>query len=200
MPPEDTAEEPASGPAVLFLGTSLTAGYGIDPADAYPALLQHKIEERGWPFRVVNAGVSGHTSTDGLEQLEWLLRQDVAVLVLELGANDGLRGISPELMERNLRAIVERTRERHPGAAVVLAGMQVPPNMGRDYSERFRGVFERLAQDNALPLVPFLLEGVGGEPELNLEDGVHPNMKGHQRVAENVWAVLEPVLAGLAEP
>ena len=182
---------------VLFLGDSITAGYGIDPSQAFPALIQEKIDARGWNFKVVNAGQSGDTSAGGLSRMDWLLRNRVAVLVLELGANDGLRGLPVEVTKKNLQAIVDRTKERYPKAKVVVAGMRVPPNMGRDYGRQFQAMFPDLAKKNKAVIIPFLLEGVGGVRELNLPDAIHPTAKGHQIVAENMWKVLEPVLKSL---
>jgi len=182
---------------ILFLGDSITAGYGLDVDQAYPGLIQKKIESKGWNFKVVNAGQSGDTSAGGLSRLDWLLKNRVDVLVLELGANDGLRGLSPEQMRKNLQAIVGRTKERYPEAKIVVAGMKIPPNMGNDYARRFEAVFRDLAKENNAPLLPFILEGVGGVRELNLPDGIHPTAKGHEIVANNVWKVLEPILRSL---
>ena len=179
---------------ILFLGDSITAGYGLDLNQAYPGLIQKKIEAKGWNFKVVNAGQSGDTSAGGLTRLDWLLKNRVDVLVLELGANDGLRGLSTEQMRKNLQAIIDRTRERYPEAKIVIAGMKVPPNMGGDYGRRFEAAFADLAKKNKAVFVPFILEGVGGMQELNLSDGIHPTAKGHEIVANNVWKVLEPVL------
>jgi acyl-CoA thioesterase-1 len=183
-------------PAVLFLGTSLTAGYGLDESEAYPALIQLKIDSAGLPYRVVNAGVSGETSAGGLRRIDWLLRQPVAVLVLELGANDGLRGQDVAAMRANLQTIIDRTRAMHPEARVVIAGMESPPNMGRSYTGEFRAVFPELARANGATLIPFLLDGVAAVPELNQADGIHPTAEGQRRVAEIVWRYLEPVLRG----
>jgi acyl-CoA thioesterase-1 len=179
---------------ILFLGDSITAGYGLDLNQAYPGLIQKKIEAKGWNFKVVNAGQSGDTSAGGLTRLDWLLKNRVDVLVLELGANDGLRGLSTEQMRKNLQAIIDRTKERYPEAKIVIAGMKVPPNMGGDYGRRFEAAFADLAKKNKAVFVPFILEGVGGMQELNLSDGIHPTAKGHEIVANNVWKVLEPVL------
>ncbi len=187
----------ADGGVVVFFGDSLTAGFGLDPDLAFPALVQELISERGWTYRVVNAGVSGETSSGGLRRIDWLLRQDVDVLVLELGANDALRGTDLALTAENLQGIIDRARDRYPDVEVVLAGMQVPPNLGADYTEAFAALFERLAEDNDAHLIPFLLADVGGVRELNLADGIHPNAEGHRRVADNVWAVLAPILAAL---
>jgi acyl-CoA thioesterase-1 len=179
---------------ILFFGNSLTAGYGLGPARAFPALIQEKINSHGWNFRVVNAGLSGETTAGGLRRIDWVLRRPIDVLVLELGANDGLRGLPVEGAKQNLQAIIDRTKSKYPSVKVVLAGMRVPSNLGRDYTTRFRAIFPELAAANSAVLIPFLLEGVGGIPELNLPDGIHPTPEGHQIVAENVWKVLEPVL------
>ena len=184
---------------VLFLGTSLTAGLGVSDDEAYPALIQQQIDSAGLRLRVVNAGESGGTSAGGLRRLEWLLRQPVEVLVLELGANDALRGQDLDDTGRNLQAIIDRTRAVYPDVAVVVAGMQAPPNLGRRYATAFREIFPELARRNRAALVPFLLEGVAAVPELNQADGIHPNAAGQRRVAENVWKVLEPVLAGIGK-
>ena len=188
----------ASAPrTILFLGDSITAGYGLDLDQAYPGLIQKRIDAQGWNFKVVNAGQSGDTTAGGLARLDWVLQNRVDVLVLELGANDGLRGLSVEAIKKNLQAIIERTKQRHPEAKIVIAGMKVPPNMGDDYGRKFEAVFADLAKRNNAPFVPFILEGVGGTRELNLPDGIHPTAKGHEIVAGNVWKVLEPVLRSL---
>jgi acyl-CoA thioesterase-1 len=179
---------------IVVLGDSLAAGYGLDPGEAFPALLQQKIDDLGWPFAVVNAGVSGDTSAGGLRRIDWLLRRRIDVLILELGGNDGLRGLSTEATRTNLQAIIDRTRVKHPRARIVIAGMQMPPNMGADYTNRFQKIFPDLAAANEAALIPFLLEGVGGKPELNLPDRIHPTAEGQRLVAENVWKTLEPVL------
>jgi acyl-CoA thioesterase-1 len=180
--------------AILFFGDSLTAGYGIDPAFAFPSLIQEKIRANGWNFQVITAGVSGETTAGGLRRVDWVLQRPVDVFVLELGANDGLRGRPIENARGNLQAIIDRVRSKYPQVRIVLAGMQLPANLGRDYTSRFRAIFPELAQKNNAMLIPFLLEGVGGVPRLNLPDGIHPTPQGHQIVAENVWRVLEPVL------
>lgn len=182
---------------ILILGDSITAGYGLDPDESFPALLQKKIDARGWKFRVVNAGQSGDTSASGLARLDWLLKNRVDVLVLELGANDGLRGLHPETTRKNLQAIIDRTKQKYPAARVIVAGMKVPPNMGRDYAARFEAIFRDLAKQNQAVLIPFILEGVGGMRDLNLPDGIHPTAKGQEIVAQNVWKALEPVLKTL---
>ena len=183
---------------VLFLGDSLTAGRGLDPGQAFPALVAARIKARGWEFEVINAGLSGETSAGGLRRIGWLLRRPVDVLVLELGANDGLRGFPPETTRSNLQGIIDQVRASNPTVRIVLAGMMVPPNLGAEYSERFRAIFPELAKANGLTLIPFLLEGVGGQRNLNQRDGIHPNAEGHRIVAETVWRSLEPVLSSMA--
>ncbi len=186
---------PAGGaPVVLFLGTSLTAGLGVDPDDAYPALVQARVDSAGLPFRVVNAGSSGETSAGALRRLDWLMRQPFDVLVVETGANDMLRGAEPDSTRANLRRMIERVRAERPDTRIVLAGMMALPNLGREYGAEFQAIYPELAREYRLPLIPFLLEGVGGVPALNLPDGVHPNEQGHRRVAQTVWTALEPVL------
>jgi acyl-CoA thioesterase I len=185
---------------VLFVGTSLTAGYGVGEDMAYPAIIQEKIDAAGLPFQVVNAGISGETSAGGLRRIDWSLQQPIDVLVLELGANDGLRGLDPAAMRSNLDEIMRRTRSRHPDADIVLVGMEAPPNLGADYTTRFRQVFVDLAREYRATLVPFLLEGVAGEATLNIDDGIHPNPRGHRLLAETVWRQLQPVLAARPVP
>ena len=182
-------------PVVLFFGTSLTAGLGLDPGDAYPALIQARIDSAHLNYRVVNAGVSGETSAAGLRRVDWVVTQGVAVFVLELGANDALRGQDLTATRRNLQAILNRVRATNPTARLVVAGMQAPPNLGRRYTEQFRELFVDLARTNHAALIPFLLAGVAGVDSLNQRDGLHPNAAGSQRVAGNVWRVLEPLLA-----
>ena len=180
--------------AIVFLGTSLTAGLGLPESEAFPALIQDTLDAREIPFRVVNAGVSGETSAGGLRSIVWLLRQQVAILVVELGANDGLRGLDVAAMRSNLQAIIDRTKAAHPDARIVLLGMQAPPNLGNEYTSAFRDVYPELAEANDAALVPFLLEGVAGVPELNQADGMHPTARGHEILAANVWRVLEGVV------
>lgn len=193
-----TADAPASAvPVVLFLGTSLTAGLGLSESEAYPALIQEKIDSSGWHFRVVNAGESGGTSAGGLRRIQWLLRQPVSVLVLELGANDALRGQHLDATRRNLQEIIDRTRSAYPDVELVIAGMQAPPNLGAQYTAEFRAIFPDLARRNHAALIPFLLQGVAAVPELNQADGMHPTAAGQRLIAENVWKVLEPVIRHL---
>ncbi len=183
---------------IVVLGDSLTAGYGLDPSDAYPARIQEKIDAAQLPFAVVNAGVSGDTSAGGLRRVNWALASGADVLIIALGGNDGLRGISPDQTADNLRGIVKKAREKSPGITVILAGMQMPGNMGQDYIERFRALFPAVAKETNSKLVPFLLEGVGGDAQLNQADQIHPNADGQKVVAANVWRVLEPVLRALS--
>lgn len=182
---------------ILFLGNSLTAGYGLDPEQAFPALIQQKIDSLGWPFEVINAGLSGETSSGGLRRLDWLLRRPIDVFVLELGANDGLRGIPLDLTAKNLQQIIDHCRAKYPQVKIVIAGMQVPPNLGPEYTARFRKIYPDLAHANHARLVPFLLEGVGGHPKLNLPDRIHPTAEGHRIVANTVWNVLRPLLESI---
>jgi acyl-CoA thioesterase-1 len=179
---------------IVFYGNSLTAGYGLSPAQAFPAIIQRKIDSLGLPYRVVNAGVSGETSSGGKTRIDWILRQPVDIFVLELGANDGLRGIPLSETKKNLQAIIDKVKAKNPATKLVFAGMQVPPNMGQKYSTEFRNIYTELAAKNEMTLVPFLLEGVGGEPTLNLEDGIHPTAEGHVIVAANLWKQLESLL------
>lgn len=180
---------------VVFLGTSLTAGFGLlRDSERYTDRLQELADSAGLPARMVNAGVSGETSAGGLRRLDWVIDAPLDVLVVELGANDGLRGQDPAALETNLREIVERTRRRHPDAAIVLVGMEAPTNMGERYASRFRDVFGKVAEESGAALVPFLLDEVAGVPELNQGDGVHPTAEGHRIMARNVWTVLEPLL------
>ncbi len=179
---------------LVVLGDSIAAGFGVEPNEAYPARLQRRIEDAKLPFTVVNAGVSGDTTAGGLRRLDWVLRKPVDVLLLELGGNDGLRGLAPESTRSNLVAIIGKTRAKHPACRIVLAGMIMPDNMGEAYNRRFQAIFPEVAKEQKVELIPFLLAGVGGVPELNQPDQIHPTAQGHELVASNVWTVLEPVL------
>ncbi len=179
---------------IVFYGNSLTAGYGLSPSQAFPALIQKKIDSLGLPYQVVNAGVSGETSSGGKTRIDWILRQPVDVFVLELGANDGLRGIPLSTTRENLQSIIDRVKAKNPATKLVFAGMQVPPNMGEKYSTEFKDIYTDLAEKNEMTLIPFLLEGVGGEPSLNQEDGIHPTAGGHMIVANNLWQHLKSLL------
>ncbi len=187
------AEKPDT--IILFLGNSLSAGAGVDPVNAFPALLQHRMDSLGWNVRVINAGLSGETSAGGLRRIDWHLQQHpVNILVLELGGNDGLRGIPVEVTQNNLQTIIEKARTANPNMEIILAGMQIPPNLGQDYTRTFREIYLSLASMENTRLIPFLLEGVGGVDALMQVDGIHPNESGHRIVAENVWDVLHPVM------
>jgi acyl-CoA thioesterase I len=186
------ADTPRPRPVVVFLGDSLTAGLGLSAEEAWPTLLTEQLAAAGTPIRAVNAGVSGDTSAGGLRRLDWLLRQRPDVVVVELGANDGFRGQQLAGVEANLRAIVERSRAA--GARVLLLGLRVPPSLGGDYAREFAALYPRLARELDVPLVPFLLEGVGGDPDLNLPDGIHPNAEGQRRMAAIVRPHLERLL------
>jgi acyl-CoA thioesterase-1 len=179
---------------ILCVGTSLTAGQGLDPERAYPALLQAKVDAAGLSYRVVNAGVSGETSAGVIRRMDWLLRQKVVVLVLETGANDGLRGQDPESTRANIQAVFDRVLQVSPPPRLVLAGMEALPNYGPEYARKFRALYPELAKANGAALVPFILEGVAGVPGLNQADGIHPTATGQKQVAENVWRVLQPLL------
>lgn len=186
--------ETTNAKTILFFGNSLTAGYGVEPSQAFPALIQNRIDSLNLPYKVVNAGVSGETSSGGNSRIDWILKQPIDVFVLELGANDGLRGIPVQETTKNLQAIIDKVKAKYPNVKLVLAGMQVPPNMGQQYSAEFREMYPALAKKNGMALVPFLLEGVGGEAKLNLQDGIHPTQEGHQILADNVWKHLQSVL------
>ena len=195
-PARAAAASPAGGvePAVVFLGTSLTAGLGLDPDLAYPALVQAKIDSAGLRYRVVNAGVSGETSAGALRRIDWLLRDPPAMLVIETGANDALRGQNPDSVRANIQAIIDRARAITQPPTIVLVGMEALPNYGPLYARRFRGIYPDLAKQNRIPLIPFLLAGVAGVDSLNQPDGLHPTAAGQRIVAETVWKALEPML------
>jgi len=179
---------------ILFLGDSLTAGYGLMQEQSFPNLIGDRLEELDLPFEVINAGVPGDTSAGGLRRIDWLLRRRIDILVLELGANDMLRGLPLDLTAENLQSIIDKTRAVYPGVKLVVAGMLAPPNLGPEYTGEFRDIFPALAAANDALLIPFLLEGVAARPELNLPDGIHPNAAGHRIVADDVWKVLERLL------
>jgi acyl-CoA thioesterase-1 len=191
---EPAPAQPDARAVILFLGTSLTAGYGVGAEHAYPALIQKQVDSAGYAFRIVNAGLSGETSAGGLRRLEWWLQQSVSVLVLELGANDGLRGLPIAQLRANLDSIIVRTRRRYPDVVVVMAGMQAPPNLGTRYTSQFQQTYRAVATKHDALLIPFLLEGVAADAALNQEDGIHPNAEGHGRIAALMWSALEPVL------
>lgn len=176
---------------IVFLGDSLTAGYGLDPTQAYPAVVGDLLKERGEEVIIINAGISGDTTAGGLRRLGWLLRQPMDTLFIALGANDALRGQPVEGTRRNLRQIIRQARETYPDLQIILAGMLAPPNMGEAYQSAFARIFPELAKDESVLLLPFLLEGVAGDPSLNLADGIHPNREGQKRIARMVVEVLE---------
>lgn len=179
---------------ILFFGDSITAGYGLEEEQAFPAFIQKKLDENGHRYLVVNAGLSGETSAGGLRRIDWVLQQRVDIFVLELGGNDGLRGIDPRSTKENLQGIMDRVKAKYPDADIILTGMEAPPNMGGNYTGEFRNIFSDLAQANDVVFMPFILEGVAGDPELNLPDGIHPTEEGHRIIAENLWVVIKDVL------
>ena len=179
---------------IVILGDSIAAGYGLDPDESYPALLEKKVEAAKLPYRVINAGLSGDTTAGGLRRIDWISKQPIDILVLELGGNDGLRGIPVSETRTNLQGIIDRTRQKYPTAKIVIAGMKMPANLGPTYTADFEKLFPDLAKKNNLPLVPFLLENVAAKPELNQPDRIHPTAEGQKIVAQNVWSVIEPLL------
>ncbi len=197
-PPAQRVAEGSSKPKVVALGDSITAGYGLSRDRAYPALIQELLEAEGYELEVVNAGVSGDTTAGGVRRLDWVLDDDVQILIIALGGNDGLRGLPVPEMKRNLSTIVERAREK--GVAVVLAGMEAPPNQGDGYTSRFRETYLEIAREYDVALVPFLLEGVGGMAEYNQRDGIHPNERGQVLIAKQMWEILRPLLKGTETP
>ncbi|MCB0535641.1 MAG: arylesterase, partial [Saprospiraceae bacterium] len=178
---------------ILFFGNSLTAAYQLSPEQGFTALIQQKIDTLGLPYSCINAGLSGETTADGVSRIDWVLQQPVDVFVLELGGNDALRGLPLAETRKNLQLIIDKVKAKYPDCKIVVTGMMAPPNLG-DYAEDFRKIFPALAKKNDAALIPFLLEGVGGDPSLNLGDGIHPNVEGHKILAETVWKTLRPVL------
>lgn len=193
-PPSAPRPAPNGRRTIVFAGTSLTAGLGLDPDSAYPRLIQRKIDSAGMDFEAVNAGVSGETTAGLLQRLDWLLRGDFDVFVIESGANDGLRGVAVEAIESNLRQIITRVREARPQAKIFLVQMEALPNYGRSYGTAFHDLYVRVARESKVVLLPFLLDGVAGRADLNQGDGIHPNEVGVQKVADNVWRALEAPL------
>lgn len=192
-PASSTTAANANAPRIVFLGDSLTAGYGLDKDESVPSLIQKRLQDAGYPYEVVNAGVSGDTSAGGLSRLDWSLTGDVKVLVVELGANDGLRGLPVKELKRNLSEIV--TRAQAKGIKVILTGMEAPPNFGAAYTSEFRDVYRQLSHEHDVTFVPFYLEGVAGIASLNIADGIHPNAEGSRIVEQTIWSALEPLLA-----
>ncbi len=191
---KDSVEKKGDSSIILLFGDSLTAGLGVDPNEAFSALLQSKIDSLNLDYKVVNAGLSGETTASGVNRLNWVLNQDVKVIVIELGANDGLRGVPLDETEKNLQKMIDMVRTKDPNIKIVLAGMQIPPNMGEAYTTKFKNIFPELAKKNNVYLIPFILENVGGVPKLNQPDGIHPTAQGHKIVAQNVWAILGKVI------
>lgn len=185
---------PPKQKVILFFGDSLTAGYGLNPEDAFPAVVNKSLNNSGVDVRVINSGLSGETSAGGLTRIDWVLRQPVDVFVLELGANDGLRGLPITETRKNLQLIIDKVKAKNPACKIVMAGMMVPPNMGKEYSDSFRGLFPEIAKKNKAVLVPFLLDGVAGVERLNQADGIHPTAEGHAIVGENLARVLLPLV------
>ena len=180
---------------ILFFGNSLTAGLGIDPSDAFAGIIERWIDSLNLDYNVINSGVSGETTAGGLRRIDWILeQQQLDIFILELGGNDGLRGVDPVSSNKNLQGIIDKVKKKYPRVKVILAGMEAPPNMGADYTKAFREMYPKLSKINKLALIPFLLENVGGVPELNQQDGIHPTEKGHQIVAKNIWTILEGLL------
>jgi len=186
--------ETAPAKTIAFLGDSLSAGYGVKPSEAFPSLIEEKIRAANLPYQVENAGVSGDTTAGGLRRIDWLLQRPIDVLVIELGANDGLRGLPVTAIRSNIEKIIEKTRSEYPNVKVIIAGMQMPPNLGGDYATSFQKVFGEVGQANNATLIPFLLEGVGGMRELNQPDQIHPTAAGHRVIADLLWKTLEPLL------
>lgn len=176
---------------ILFFGNSLTAGYGIDQEDSFSGLVQDKIDSLGLDYRVINGGLSGETTAGGLSRLDWFLEEQPEIFVLELGGNDGLRGIQLSETKSNLEKIIDKVRAKFPETHIILAGMQIPPNMGQEYTDEFREIYPTVAKDKNVTLIPFLLEGVAGDPDLNLPDGIHPTEEGHKIVYKTVWPFIE---------
>ncbi|WP_229216955.1 arylesterase [Dyadobacter luteus] len=192
---KETTSPAATKKTIVFFGNSLTAGYGLDdPSESFSGLIQKRIDSLGLAYKVVNAGVSGETTAGGNSRIDWLLKQHLDVFVLELGGNDGLRGIPVAETKKNLQAILDKVKAKYPDAQLVLAGMQIPPNMGKTYAGEFKAVYKEIADKNNIKLIPFLLEGVGGEAKLNQADGIHPTAEGHRILAENVWVIIKDLL------
>jgi len=180
---------------VLFFGDSITAGYGLSEEEAFPAIIKQKIDSLNLNYNVVNSGLSGETTAGGLRRIDWVLQQHVDIFVLELGGNDGLRGIDPENSKQNLQGIINKVLETYPNAEILLTGMEAPPNMGQTYTSRFRDIYTELSSTNRVEFMPFILEGVAGNSDLNQPDGIHPTAEGHRRVAEDLWEYLQPMLS-----
>lgn len=193
--PSASPESKTRKKTILFFGNSLTAGLGVDPSEAFAGLIEHRIDSLKLPYAVINSGVSGETTSGGLGRIDWILDQyEIDIFILELGGNDALRGIDPKVPLMNLQAIIDKVKAKYPQADIVLAGMEAPPNLGQEYISAFRNMYPMLAKKNNALLIPFLLEGVGGIPELNQKDGIHPTPEGHRIVADLVWNILKKVI------
>jgi acyl-CoA thioesterase-1 len=179
---------------ILFFGNSLTAGYGIDPEESFAGRIQTRLDSLKKEFRVINGGLSGETTAGGLSRLDWFLEEEPYLFVLELGGNDGLRGIALTETKKNLLAIVDKVQAKYPNTKIILAGMQIPPNMGKEYTEEFKAIYPAVAKEKNIELIPFLLEGVAGNPDLNLPDGIHPTAEGHRLVMETLWPYISKAL------
>jgi acyl-CoA thioesterase-1 len=179
---------------ILFFGNSLTAGYGIDPEESFAGRIQTRLDSLKKEFRVINGGLSGETTAGGLSRLDWFLEEEPYLFVLELGGNDGLRGIALTETKKNLLAIVDKVQAKYPNTKIILAGMQIPPNMGQEYTEEFKAIYPAVAKEKNIELIPFLLEGVAGNPDLNLPDGIHPTAEGHRLVMETLWPYISKAL------
>ncbi len=190
------AEPKESRKTIVFFGNSLTAGYGLTPEEkGFVSLIQDRIDSLGYPYQAINSGLSGETTAGGNSRIDWILeRQKIDIFVLELGGNDGLRGIAPEASEKNLQHIIEKVRAKYPNVKIILAGMEAPPNMGDNFTTAFRTMYPRLSKQHKTALIPFLLDGVGGIPSLNQKDGIHPTAEGHRILADNIWKTLQPML------
>lgn len=191
--PAETKPAPASRKNIVFFGNSLTAAYQLSPEQGFPALIQEKIDSLGLPYTCVNAGLSGETTADGVARIDWILQQSVDIFVLELGGNDALRGLPLVESRKNLQTIIDKVKAKYPDCKIVVAGMMAPPNLGA-YAKDFQKIFPEIAKKNDAALIPFLLEGVGGDPKLNLPDGIHPTAEGHKILTETVWKILKPLL------
>lgn len=191
---QSEGEEVVDKQVLLFFGNSITAGYQLDITEAFPALIQERLDSLGYQYQVVNAGLSGETTAAGLNRIDWVLQTIPDVFVLELGANDGLRGLDLAATKQNLMAIIDKVRAANPDVKILLTGMQVPPNMGEAYAAEFRDIFPAVAKEKNTALMPFILKDVAGEPDLNLADGIHPTAEGHKILAQNIWPYLEPLL------
>ena len=192
--PSQASDAGSGSITILFFGDSITAGYGLEMEQAFPALIEAKADSLGYGVEAVNAGLSGETSAGGLRRVDWILQRPFDIFVLELGANDGLRGMDPDHTRDNLQQIIDKVKDRRPDVRIILAGMEAPPNMGEEFTRSFRQLYRDLAADNDVTFMPFILQDVAGDPDLNQPDGIHPTAEGHRIIAENVWEILSPML------